>query len=148
MKLAESSHHKIESFFQERLDDKSFTLPQSHFYIGKFSRVFTAILGVHGITLGRRVFILPSLASRAENQKLKLPESLIVHELTHVLQYRREGIVRFIYQYLKSYWNNLKLEKKWDTNARRQAYLAIPFEVEARRAAAEFVEWKNQFWHK
>ena len=141
MKLAESSHQKIESFFRDYLGDESFKLPQSYFYIGRFSRVFTALLGVHGITFGRQIFILPSLVSLNENQKLKLPESLVVHEVTHVLQYRREGIMRFVYQYLKSYWGNLKPEKKWDIDARRQAYLNIPFEIEARRAAAEFVKW-------
>ena len=148
MKLAESSHQKIESFFQEYLDDKSFRLPQSYFYIGKFSRFFTVILGVHGITLGRRIFILPSLVAQNENQKLKLPENLAAHEVAHVLQYKREGILRFIYKYLRSYWNNLRQEKKWDVNARRQAYLAIPYEIEARQTAAEFVKWNKRFNRK
>lgn len=145
MKLAESSHEKIESFFQEYLDDKSFRLPQSYFYVGKFSLVFTAVLGVHGITLGRQIFILPSLVSHTKNRKLKLPESLVVHEVTHVLQYQQEGVLRFAYKYLKSYLSNLTTKKKWDSNARRQAYLAIPYEIEARRTAAEFVKWSDKF---
>jgi hypothetical protein len=145
MKLAETSHRKIESFFREYLDDKSFSLPQSYFYTGRFSRIFTAILGVHGITFGRQIFILPSLVSRAENQKIKLPESLVVHEVTHVLQYRQEGVLRFVYKYLKSYWSNLKPEQRWNITARRQAYLAIPYEIEARRTAAEFVKWSESF---
>ncbi len=143
MRLAEPSHQKLESFFQEYLDDKSFRLPQSYFYIGKFSLVFTAVLGVHGITLGRQIFILPSLVSHTKNRKLKLPESLVVHEVTHVLQYRQEGVLRFVYKYLKSYWNNLKHEQRWNITARRQAYLAIPYEIEARRTAAEFVKWSE-----
>lgn len=144
MKLAESSHKKIESFFQEHLNDKSFKLPQAFLYVGRFSRFFTLILGVHGITFGRQIFILPSLVSHTANQKLKLPENLVVHEITHVLQYKREGILKFIYKYLKSYWNNLNQKKKWDINARQQAYLAIPYEIEARRAAAEFVRWNER----
>lgn len=143
MKLAESSHQKIEAFFREYLDDKSFKLPQSYFYIGKFSRMFTAILGVHGITFGRQIFILPSLVSLNENQSFKLPENLVVHEMTHVLQYQRDGFLKFIYSYLKSYCNNLKSEKKWNANTRRQAYLAIPYEIEARQMASEYAKWSE-----
>ena len=145
MKLAESSHQKIETFFRKYLDDDSFKLPQSYFYIGKFSRFLTAVLGVHGITFGRQIFILPNLVSMTDNQKQKLPKSLVVHEMTHVLQYRRDGFLKFIYQYLKSYLSNLKSEKKWNARTRRQAYLAIPYEMEARRAASEFVKWSETF---
>jgi hypothetical protein len=145
MRLAKSSHQKLESFFQEYLGDKSFRLPQPYFYVGKFSRFFTAILGVHGITLGQLIFILPSLIAQNENQKLKLPENLAAHEIAHVLQYQREGILKFIYKYLRSYRNNLKQGKKWDKDARRQAYLAIPYEIEARQTAADFVKWNERF---
>jgi hypothetical protein len=74
---------------------------------------------------------------------LKLPEDLIAHEIAHTLQYRREGFVNFFRKYLSSYWRNLRRKRKWDAAARQEAYLEIPFEIEARATAARFVEWNS-----
>jgi hypothetical protein len=45
--------------------------------------------------------------------------------------------------YLRDYWTNLKKQQRWDANSRRQAYLSIPFEIEAREAANKFLEWNE-----
>ena len=141
MKLAKSSHQKLETFFREYLNDESFRLPAIYFYVGKFTRVFTAIVKVHGITFGRRIYIMPSFVALNRANKLKLPEGLVAHEITHTLQYKREGFVKFFYKYLTSFWRNLRKMKSWDIISRQEAYLEIPFEIEAREVAERFVEW-------
>jgi hypothetical protein len=143
MKLAAASHRKLELFFREYLDDENLRLPKTHFYVGGFTKTLTKIISVHGITIGRRVFIKPTLLSLNRNNLPKLPEDLIAHEITHVLQYRREGFLKFFYKYLTSYWRNLRAKKKWDAVSRHKAYLEIPYEIEARQAAARFVEWNS-----
>ncbi len=144
MKLAESSHRKIEEFYREFLDEKDFKLPVIHFYAGKFTHTFTKLLSVNGITFGRRIFIFPQFISLNQNQNPKLPELLVVHEIAHVLQYRREGFIKFFYKYFGDYWKNLRKKKKWNQLARQQAYFEIPFEVEARKAADKYLEWKEK----
>jgi len=143
MKLAETSHYKFEIFFREYLGDDDFRLPVIDVYVGKFTKILTNLIGVHGIAFGRRIFITPRLLAFNRNNYLKLPEDLIAHEITHALQYRREGFIKFLYKYLTDYWRNLRKKKKWDAAARYEAYLEIPFEIEARAAAARFVEWSS-----
>ncbi len=145
MKLAESSHRKIEIFFRQYLDDDKFHLPQIYFYVGKFTNLLTAFINVQGITFGRRIFIAPRLLTFNQKNLLKLPENLIAHEIAHVLQYKREGSIKFFYKYLTSFWRNLRKRGKWDAVSRQNAYLEIPFEVEARQVAANFVEWNNYY---
>ncbi len=147
MKLADSSHQRLEAFFREHLNDADFRLPAINFYVGIFTKILTNLISVHGITFGKRIFIAPKHLSLNQNNFLKLPEDLIAHEIAHTLQYRREGIVKFFYKYLLSYRRNLCSKKKWNAAARHEAYLEIPFEIEARATAARFVEW-NSFQDK
>jgi len=144
MKLAETSHRKLELFFRKYLNDENFQLPLIHFYAGGFASFFTRLISVHGITFGRRIYIKPKFLSLNQNNLLKLPEELVVHEITHTLQYKREGFLRFFYKYLTSFWHNLQKKEKWDGGARHKAYLDIPFEIEARAVAARFVEWNKE----
>lgn len=144
MKLAKTSHQKLEMFFREYLNDEEFQLPIIQFYVGKPTNFFTAFISVHGITFGRRIFIAPNLLSLNQNNLLKLPEELVAHEITHSVQYEREGFFKFFYKYLTGFWRNLKKKKKWDVESRQDAYLEIPFEIEARAVAAKFVEWNKQ----
>ncbi len=141
MKLAADSHQKLEEFFREYYQDKNFHLPKIYFYGGSFTRFFTHFIKVHGITFGCRIFILPALISVNDENKPKLSEKLAAHEITHSLQYQKHGFIGFFYNYLTSYLKNLRNKKKWDLDSRQEAYLEIPFEVEARDAADKFVEW-------
>ena len=143
MKLSESSHRLVENFFRDYFRDESFILPKIHFYTGKTSAFFTQISKSNGITFGKRIFIMPPLLTlNAKNHK-KLPEDLVVHEIMHVIQYQKKGFLKFLYVYLRDYRENLRLYEKWDADSRRQAYLNIPFEIEAREAAKDFLEWKE-----
>jgi len=143
MKLAESSHDKLQTFFREVLGEENFKLPVVNFYAGRFSRIFTLVLKIHGITFGRRIFIMPDLISTDFENRRRLPLELAAHEIVHVLQYKKDGFAKFFYKYLSSYWKNLRAEKNWDSDARQQAYRDIPYEREARKIAAEFVVWNQ-----
>lgn len=144
MKLSAKSHQKIEEFFREYLSDERFILPEIHFYGGKLSHLLTAALKIEGITLGKRIYIFPNNFWLSESRKLRLDEELAVHEITHVLQYRREGFFRFFRLYLKSYFANLRRKKRWDLYARAEAYFEIPFEIQARQAASKFAAWSKK----
>lgn len=81
--------------------------------------------GVIAITLGRRVYLSEGLLQRSEDELLRI----VRHELAHVGQVRRLGLVRFLYRYAREY-----------VTARRRgvasyaAYEQISFEQEARAA--------------
>lgn len=144
MQLSENSHRRLEEFFRFYFGDDKFKLPTVHFYTGKFTALLTRAISVNGITFGEKVLIMPALVSfNRENQK-KLPDDLIVHEIMHVIQYANLGWAKFLYRYLKYYWINLRKTGEWNFAARRRAYLGIPFEVEAREAADEYLKWKEK----
>ncbi len=141
MKLAESSYGKLQTFFREFLADENFRLPIVNFYGGRFARLLTQILQVHGITFGKHIFIMPDSISKDFENRRKLSLELAAHEIVHVLQYKKEGFIKFFYKYLSSYWRNLRRKNDWSARSRHEAYREIPFEKEARKIAAEFVEW-------
>jgi len=143
MKLAEKSRKKIEEFFREYLKNEEFQLPEIQFYGGKFTRVLTSALKIEGITIGRRIYIFPGNFWFSENRKLRLDEELVVHEVTHVLQYNREGFLKFLGRYFKCYYLNLRKKKRWDLAARAEAYFEIPYEIEARKIASNFRAWSK-----
>lgn len=144
MKLAPDSHQKLEKFFRAYFQDETFYLPTIHIYCGRFTHIFTRIVKVHGITFGCRIFILPDLVSVNFAEEPRLSEKLAAHEITHSLQYQKHGFTGFFYNYLKSFIKNLRGKKKWDLNSRQEAYLEIPFEIEAREVADKFVEWNSE----
>ena len=145
MKLSKKSHKKIEQFFREYLADENFRLPEIRFYGGRFTHYLTSRLRIEGLTIGKRIYIFPENFWLSENGKLRLDEELVVHEIAHVLQYKREGFFKFLLVYAKSYRNNLRKKKRRDDYAKAEAYLEIPFEIEARQTASKFAAWsKNQ----
>ena len=54
-------------------------------------------------------------------------EGLLAHELVHVRQWRELGVPRFLWRYLSAYFQG-----RCRGLNHRDAYLAIPLEVEAR----------------
>ncbi len=145
MKLAAAAHQELQAFFREYLRDEDFRLPVVYFYAGKLTGMLTGLIGVHGITFGRHIFIKPSLVSSNRNGQPHLSADLAAHEIAHTLQYEREGFIRFLCVYLADYQKNLRSFDQRDTSARHSAYLEIPFEIEARRVAAAFCEWRKLF---
>jgi len=138
--LSRSSHVLVEEFFREYLGEPEFVLPRTVFATGRTARVAARLLKIHGITIGRLVFIAPDLLERFDGRS-RLPRDLVVHEIAHVIQYRRYGFFRFLYIYFRDYLINLRKEGSLRLKSRRAAYLAIPFEREARQTAHDFVHW-------
>jgi hypothetical protein len=143
MKLAKSSHKKIEFFFRETIEDKNFDLPEIYFYAGKFASALTFFFRIRGITFGRRIFISSKFLTFKKTGVLTVSPELAVHEIVHVLQYGREGFFVFLYKYFNCFLKNLRAKKSWSWVSRQQAYFDIPFEKEAREIAAEFMEWNG-----
>jgi hypothetical protein len=73
--------------------------------------------GAAGITLGRTIIV------RAGHER---SAKLIRHELVHVRQWKRHGVIGFSVRYLSSYvkWRLLR-------KGHHGAYLRIPLEIEA-----------------
>ena len=139
MHLDGVSHSRFENFFRDFYGDDELILPEIHIYSRRVSLLVTTILKVNGITIGRHIFIHPKFTKRDKKNRLYAPKALIAHELTHSVQYVRQGFFGFLKSYLGTFWKLLRKSKKWDFQARRQAYLDIPQEIEARRAAHLFM---------
>lgn len=144
MYLSRETHRQLEKFFREFYRDENLKLPEIEIYARRGSKLVIKLTSVLAITFGRFVFVKRDLLSRNAENALCISKELLAHETTHVLQYKKLGFFKFFYTYLKGYWKALKRKKKWDLIARTEAYLEIPHEIEARRCAAEFVEWSRR----
>lgn len=60
----------------------------------------------------------------------EIPWWLKQHELTHVKQYRENGVIKFLSLYVYYYFKN-----RLSGLDKYEAYLQIPFEIEARKVA-------------
>jgi hypothetical protein len=74
---------------------------------------------VAAITIGRRIWISPSIDSRSL-------APLVRHELVHVRQFAQYGLARFLWRYLAEY---VQLRRSGLSSS--AAYAAISFEREA-----------------
>ena len=144
MKLAPESHRKFETFFRQLYGDERFKLPPIRFYAGNFSRLLTKTLKIYGITVGGFVFVKPKFLAVADDKRTKIHVELAAHEIAHVLQYKREGFIKFLWKYFGDYHRNLRRAGSRSAEARLEAYLEIPFEIEAREIASKFVEWNER----
>jgi hypothetical protein len=81
---------------------------------------------VVAITLGKRIYVSARFAERPAAAL----ERLIRHELAHVAQVSRLGLVRFLWRYVSEFVRHYWRVRSWS-----RAYRMISFEVEA--AAAE-----------
>ncbi len=92
----------------------------------RFSRIATALIGANAFTFGRHVFLSKSAVSEIDGGTAA-GDDLLAHELVHIEQYRRTGMVRFLARYFIDY-----LRARAEGLTHREAYLAIPFEIQAR----------------
>jgi hypothetical protein len=141
MKLSPATHRKFEVFFRQFFADENLRLPASRIYAKRGAWLLTRLLRVDGITLGRYIFIKPRLAEYISPDALKISRNLLAHELTHVVQYQKFGIFGFLRGYIQEYFCGIQRRKKFSPRARLEAYWEISHEIEARQAAAEFIEW-------
>jgi hypothetical protein len=99
-------------------------LPPAVVRRARLHRVRRLASGAHGMTVGRHVLLV-----RGHEDS----RPLLAHELVHVRQYAERGTLRFLVRYLADYARNLVRLRD-----HRQAYLAIPAEVEARQEAGRW----------
>lgn len=144
MRLSRTSHERFELFLREFFEDETLRLPPINIYAKSGAKIFTKVFKLNGITLGRSILIDPKFTWRDGNLRLCASKSLIAHELAHAWQYHKLGFFRFMYVYLKSYWEALKKKETWDFDARTQAYMEIPLEAEAREFAEKYLEWLDK----
>lgn len=81
---------------------------------------------VVGITLGRRIYLSPRVLNRPQAEV----ERLVRHELAHVRQVARLGLILFLWRYATEWIRNRR-----EGMSSAEAYRNISFEIEA--AAAE-----------
>lgn len=143
MRLSEDSRIKFEKFLNYLTGENLIFPAEVKIYAGKFADFITKKLKVDGVTIGKRILIRSRYIWQDENLRLCAAKPLIAHEIAHVLQYQKYGLIKFLYIYLRDYWTLLKKKEKWDYQARREAYLEIPFEIEARRFAADYSSWRD-----
>ncbi|MGK2859846.1 MAG: eCIS core domain-containing protein [Thermoanaerobaculia bacterium] len=85
--------------------------------------------GTLAITLGRRIYLGEPLLAR-DGEEI---DAIVAHELEHVRQFARVGLVAFAWRYARDYVGNRRRGM-----SAYEAYEAIPFEVEARVAENRF----------
>ncbi len=141
MRLSKNSTKRLEEFTKVFFQNKFENPPQMKIYAKRGAGLLTRILNVQGITLGKYVFLRPSLIWKNERKQICAPKWLIAHEYAHVLQYRRLGTIKFLLTYFRDFWRTLKRFDKWDFNARLEAYLEIPHEIESRHFENEYLKW-------
>ena len=141
MRLSGSAHKLYAEFFSECELCEVVEFPKIEVYVRRGSWLLTNTIMVDGITFGRHVFINPKLTSRTEDGLLTISKELIAHELVHVLQYRREGMWLFFWNYVSDFARAFRKKKKWNTQTWFETYLDLPHEREAREIASEFSGW-------
>lgn len=91
-------------------------------------RVPVLASGADGMTLGLFIFLRHDSDRSGTRQ-------LIAHELVHVQQYIELGSRQFLIRYVRDYLREFRRRRN-----HHQAYLAIPFETEARDLAAAWAD--------
>ena len=79
------------------------------------------LLKVNAITLNQHVFYT--------DIKARVSDRLRRHEKKHVMQYKRDGIIKFLSRYFYEY-----LKNRIKGMSHGKAYLNISYEIEARKA--------------
>lgn len=83
---------------------------------------------VIAITLGRTIHVSPRAAAGARERV----EALLRHELAHIRQINRYGVIGFYARYVAEFLRHL-----WRVRSVNRAYMLISFEIEAYAAERE-----------
>jgi uncharacterized protein DUF4157 len=103
-----------------------------HLHSGGIARAATSLFGAQAFVVGRHVF-LSRRAFRHVHAESPEGRELLAHELAHVEQYRRRGVVAFLTRYFSEY-----VVARVHGRTHREAYESIGFEREARERARTF----------
>jgi len=86
-----------------------------------FGRLILKLFNASAITFGKRIYF-----SKPLNQNDTSTIFLIAHELVHVEQYKKNGVILFLLKYLRELIRNLIIHRSFIT-----AYKNISFEEDA-----------------
>ena len=142
MRLAEESHARLEQFFRWHGRDDQLLLPLMFIHAGFLTHHLTRILRIAAITVGRHIFVSPVYLDRDLRGQMTMRGGLLAHEVAHVRQYQREGLLTFLYNYLLEYVTLLCRMGTLDATARRVAYEQITRETDAREVEAAYRAWR------
>ena len=143
MKLSSSSRAELEEFFRAFRGEGDFRLPPVKVHAGRAVRWLTGLAGVDAITLGRHVLVAPGRLNGAGGARA-VAGRLLAHEVAHLLQAERAGLVPFLLAYLWEYVRGMRRAPRWDAAAHWRAYSEISFEREARAAERAYDAWRAQ----
>lgn len=144
MRLSKESHNLLETFFRAYLKDEKFILLPLTFYSGRVVGLFAKLFRFYAITFGQNIFLAPHTIRKSVNGKLVVSGWLIAHECCHVMQYKRDGFLRFLYLYLKEYLRRLKSNGKLKRNSHINAYMEMVQELEAVEVENAYLVWRKQ----
>ena len=144
MRLTAEGQAHVEGFLGMHLGVEGLRLPPVFIHCGRTARVITGVLRVGAITLGAHVFVAPSWVARDRDGGVRMPGWLAVHELVHVVQFRRAGAARFLWAYLSGYVRAFGRERRFRLATHRVAYQAIAQEVEAYGAEEAYRAWPGR----
>lgn len=143
MILSASARAELEEFFREFRGEESFRLPAVKVYAGRAVRLLTGRARIDAITFGRRVLVAPRhLRPDVAGNARAVAGRLMAHEVAHLLQAERAGLLRFLLAYLREYLKGMSRQPKWDAAAHWRAYSEISYEREAREAERAYEAWR------
>jgi hypothetical protein len=143
MHLALESHDSIETFFKAYLSDPSLQIPRLSIHRSWLFNGLARLVGIEAITYRRYILLADWAFSRVASGQITAPADLVAHEVTHVLQYRQRGTIRFLSTYLLAFAQGLKVSVRSPSASLTQAYLRIPDEIAARDAARAFLHFRK-----
>ncbi|CDM66224.1 eCIS core domain-containing protein [Pyrinomonas methylaliphatogenes] len=143
MRLARSSHERIERFLREHLHDPDLALPPLCIHTGPLAKLMTRAMRAGGLTLGRHIFISPQLVRRDVDGRWLVPGWLIAHEAIHVLQFERMGWIKLALSYVSTYGREFIRRRSFGAASRRAAYVSVPEERAAYAAMEAFLRWRE-----
>jgi hypothetical protein len=133
---------RVEAFLAAKLG-QPVRLPPVWLAVGPVGRRLARVAGASAITFGPIVNLarVPAdqIVRATDNGRLgpsaalECLGSLLVHECTHVWQYRHNTPPVFLGHYLLSYYYRIIKNRSLKRGAHHAAYLGIPFEQEAYR---------------
>ena len=141
MILSPSSRAELEEFFREFRGDEDFRLPPVKVHAGRAVAWLTGRARIDAITLGRRVLVAPRQL-RSVGGARAVSGGLLAHEVAHLLQAERAGLLPFLFAYLREYVGGMRRAPKWDAAAHWRAYSEISFEREARAVERAYEAWR------
>ena len=144
MRLSAASRAELEEFFRELRGEADFRLPPVKVYAGRAVGWLTRRARIDAITLGRRVLVAPRNVRHGGDRVRAVSGRLLAHEVAHLLQAERAGLVPFLIAYLREYWRGMRRAPKWDAAAHWRAYSEISFEREARAAERAYEAWRGR----